>query len=172
MQEKTSSMSEALQWRLQVKTLHLHMAAQAQRAKQEAPVQADSSKEDFAMAYKSTALLVQRFQQSFAGKIFFWLNRPRFTASQKKSLRVLEASTLFDSDWYNTRYPDVQLLKLAAVEHFVLYGWRERRNPGPDFDTAFYLSTYADVRQAGVNPLEHYIRFGVNEGRKPVPGVK
>jgi hypothetical protein len=47
-------------------------------------------------------------------------------------------------------------------------GFREGRDPGPDFQTDFYLKANPDVRGDGVNPLAHYLRYGRHEGRLPV----
>ena len=59
-----------------------------------------------------------------------------------------------DRDWYLRRYPD--LAKVAdPVAHYLAHGWRERRDPRPDFSTSGYLEANAEV--AG-NPLIHYLR--------------
>ena len=46
------------------------------------------------------------------------------------------------------------------LEHYLLYGAGEGRDPGPEFSTAGYLERYPDVAEAGVNPLLHYLRYG------------
>ncbi|MEM9222414.1 MAG: hypothetical protein AAGB11_08430 [Pseudomonadota bacterium] len=55
----------------------------------------------------------------------------------------------------------------APVEHYVLRGWKEGRNPHALFDTNWYLATNADIRSAGIDPLRHYMDFGWREGRAP-----
>ena len=45
-------------------------------------------------------------------------------------------------------------------------GWREGRDPGPNFDTTIYLLRNPDVAAAGVDPLAHYLQFGIYEGRQ------
>jgi glycosyltransferase involved in cell wall biosynthesis len=83
------------------------------------------------------------------------------------SLRqTIEASGLFDGDWYNQHYPDVEKLGLSPSEHFMRIGARLLRDPGPDFSVYHYLSAYPDVAENGINPLLHYIRYGKTEGRK------
>jgi hypothetical protein len=77
--------------------------------------------------------------------------------------RIIEKSGLFDADWYQARYPDVE--GLDPLEHYLAHGWVEGRSPGPDFDGAWYLAAYPDVANAGLNPLVHYLRYGVREGR-------
>ncbi|MBF7051773.1 hypothetical protein IOC61_00315 [Halomonas sp. KAO] len=85
------------------------------------------------------------------------------------NLELLESSELFDADWYLERYPDVSVLNLPPARHFLKYGWRMNRSPGPAFSTPAYLSQYPDVRRAGINPLLHYLRHGQQEGRKAQP---
>ena len=44
-------------------------------------------------------------------------------------------------------------------------GWKEGRNPNPEFNTAEYLNRHADVDASGMNPLAHYALIGKDEGR-------
>lgn len=84
---------------------------------------------------------------------------------------LLEASPLFDADWYQTQYPDVAALKMSAVQHYLKYGWRLGRSPGAGFSARCYLEDHPDIRRAGANPLLHYLLHGEREGRRkrPVP---
>lgn len=72
----------------------------------------------------------------------------------------------FDPEFYRTRYVDMAgASDEGGLEHFMLHGWREGRNPSANFNTQFYLEENADVRTAGINPLLHYIEIGASEGR-------
>jgi hypothetical protein len=71
----------------------------------------------------------------------------------------------FDADFYLSAYPDVAEHGMDPYQHFVLYGAREGRDPGPDFSTRAYLAANPDVAAAGVNALEHWVRYGQAEGR-------
>ncbi|MEM1724773.1 MAG: glycoside hydrolase family 99-like domain-containing protein, partial [Thermoplasmata archaeon] len=51
--------------------------------------------------------------------------------------------------------------------HFIVAGWKEKRNPNEFFDIEFYLKTYPDIEKAKVNPLFHYHIAGWKEGRNP-----
>lgn len=86
-----------------------------------------------------------------------------------RQARLIRASGLFDGDWYLRRYPDVTALKVDPAEHYLRWGARIFRNPGPDFDTRHYLKSNPDVAAAGLNPLVHYIKHGRRERRSPVP---
>lgn len=87
----------------------------------------------------------------------------------RREARMLEASGLIDTSWYQTEYPDVRSAGISPALHFVQHGWQEGRRPNPLFDTAWYLTNYPDVKAASVNPLTHYFKFGANEGRLPNP---
>ena len=52
------------------------------------------------------------------------------------------------------------------LEHDDQFGWKEGRDPSPDFDTTSYLDAYPDVAWANTNPLVHYLQFGIHEGRQ------
>jgi hypothetical protein len=89
-------------------------------------------------------------------------------ADDPADLGQLDASGLFDADWYLATNPDVQDAGLEPLLHFCRYGWREGRRPNRYFDPAWYLQCNPDVRVAELNPLLHYMRDGDREGRRPV----
>ena len=78
---------------------------------------------------------------------------------------MVQSSLLFDRDWYLGNYPDVAQSGADPLVHFMEAGWREGRDPGPEFGTSAYLKANADVAASGINPLLHYIEFGHAEGR-------
>lgn len=80
---------------------------------------------------------------------------------------LLEADPLFDRAYYTRSYPDVAASGMDPLTHFMLHGWKERRNPGPGFYTHGYLTIYPDVAGSGINPLYHYLAHGRQEGRIP-----
>ena len=84
---------------------------------------------------------------------------------EKHKIELIEASALFDAEWYEQQYPDVKQVKLSAAQHYLRYGWRIGRSPSPVFCGKTYLQENADVREQGENPLVHYLRFGKQEGR-------
>jgi GT2 family glycosyltransferase len=85
----------------------------------------------------------------------------------KRVYDLIADSGLFDAEYYLSRNSDVANQAIDPLEHYILWGWSEGRNPNPLFDTQWYLDTYPDVAQATVNPLFHYIRFGGFTGRNP-----
>lgn len=84
----------------------------------------------------------------------------------RKKVKLLKRSGLFDEAWYLAQYPDVAKAGANPIEHYIVHGAEEGRNPSPTFDTRFYLNHYPDVAEAGFNPLVHYVMHGRGEGRR------
>ncbi len=78
----------------------------------------------------------------------------------------------FDDEFYRQK-SGLRLSAAQALEHFLRKGWKEGRDPHPQFSTRYYLKQNADVWRAGVNPYVHYLIAGRKEGRFPrqLPGL-
>lgn len=83
----------------------------------------------------------------------------------RRALALIEHSSLFHHDWYLDRYPDVASSGIDPARHYLTFGWREGRDPGPGFSTTAYLRANSDVAALGINPLLHYVEYGHSEGR-------
>jgi hypothetical protein len=66
-------------------------------------------------------------------------------------------SDFFDSEFYLSRNPDVQAAGLDPVTHYDCFGWKEGRDPSPNFSTKEYLAHNPDILKDGTNPLKHFI---------------
>lgn len=73
----------------------------------------------------------------------------------------------FDAAFYLQAYVDVAEAGQDPLEHFLITGWLEGRDPNPRFSVRDYLETYPDIAAAGVNPFVHYVSAGRAEGRRP-----
>lgn len=82
---------------------------------------------------------------------------------------LLLTSEYFDVDWYLRIYTDVAESQMNPAEHYLLYGAKEGRLPGPLFDGNWYLQHYPDVAAVDANPLLHFIMYGQQEGRSSSP---
>lgn len=89
--------------------------------------------------------------------------------ARRWQIRVLRQSGLFDASWYLAQNPDVKAAGVDPAKHFLLWGLKEERDPGPGFSTSHYLRLYPDVRAAGINPLVHYLTSGWTEQRSIHP---
>jgi len=90
---------------------------------------------------------------------------------QRRIVREIRQSDLFDTGYYFANNPDVAASGIDPTMHFATNGWKEGRKPSPGFDPQFYLSKYPDVAASGMNPLLHYARTGREEGRQTLPGL-
>ena len=99
-----------------------------------------------------------------------WQNKDHKKLLQEKAL-IIE-SGLFSVFYYLTHNSDVWYKKVDPLSHFCQHGWKQGRNPSPDFNINDYLSMYKDVGRTGINPLIHYIKFGKPEGRRTILNTK
>ena len=76
------------------------------------------------------------------------------------------ARSHFDPDFYRKEYPDFAEANDAdALRHYMIYGWKEGRDPSAVFSTRAYLESSPDLRNNNIHPLLHYALFGKEEGR-------
>lgn len=87
----------------------------------------------------------------------------------RKVAKEIDHAGLFDAAWYREQYPEIDLLNVDPLLHFVAQGAAEQRNPHPLFDTNFYLEKNPDLTTSGRNPLLHFAFPGAKEGRNPHP---
>jgi GT2 family glycosyltransferase len=69
---------------------------------------------------------------------------------------------LFDEAYYLTSNPDVRQATKDGLGHYLLYGWKENRNPSPFFDSAYYKSKNPRLA-ADIFPLAHFRGNGTND---------
>jgi glycosyltransferase involved in cell wall biosynthesis len=70
----------------------------------------------------------------------------------------------FDVGFYLKDNPDIAAAGVDPFEHFISYGYRERRNPSAEFDVTFYTQRYLSG-DTKTNPFLHYL------AHKHEPGV-
>jgi glycosyltransferase involved in cell wall biosynthesis len=58
---------------------------------------------------------------------------------------------------------------MTPLEHFLLQGWKEGKDPGPWFETGWYLEKYAGQGLSDPNPVIDYLTTGAAQGRDPSP---
>lgn len=94
----------------------------------------------------------------FAGRGFARLDR-----GLRRSLphpdRALAAKA-FDPRFYLAANADVAAAGMDPLSHFLEFGWREGRNPTPDFSIEAYLAAFPDVAVSDLNPFVHYLKAG------------
>jgi len=95
--------------------------------------------------------------------IIIIIKRPLITRDE---FDLCRNSSFFDAKWYLSHNPDVKKSGLDPLEHYLLYGGIEGRDPSDKFSSQWYMDTYKDIKKVGINPLIHYLKYGKNEGRK------
>lgn len=66
----------------------------------------------------------------------------------------------FDTSWYEICNPDLRGYEGSLVEHYLAFGYAERRSPHPYFDLHRYLDRHPEVARPGIEPLSHYFVSG------------
>lgn len=97
---------------------------------------------------------------------------------QRRHYALIEASGLFDSNYYVSRYPDVRLYRKNPLFHYLEHGGRELRSPSARFDAEAYAEDNPAVRERGENPLLDWLlatrngeaRVAPRACRKAAPG--
>jgi GT2 family glycosyltransferase/predicted nucleic acid-binding Zn-ribbon protein len=87
----------------------------------------------------------------------------------QRQLRIVEASGLFDEDFYLTQNPAVAESGVSPVSHFLGHGAQEGRDPNALFSISYYRSRYSEAAKPGVNPLLHYLESGRSKTHWPNP---
>src|SRR6056297_1998510 len=85
----------------------------------------------------------------------------------RKEVEAIEP--FFDRGYYLSQYPDVAAAGVDPIAHYLVYGWKEGRDPNADFSTSYYLKVNDDIRTGGINPFVHYCRYGRFEKREAAP---
>jgi hypothetical protein len=83
-----------------------------------------------------------------------------------KELTAIRNSAFFDPEFYLNSNPDVRATGMDAAFHYLAYGGREGRDPGPVFSTRKYFARFPDVAASGLNALAHYEIHGRREMRR------
>lgn len=84
-----------------------------------------------------------------------------------RQARALRAEPLFDAAWYRAQGGD--LAGHTPEMHYLLIGYLQCRDPGPEFGTLAYYTANPDVIASGTPALAHYLEHGRAEGRRPAP---
>lgn len=88
------------------------------------------------------------------------------TPSRQK-IDLLEASEQFDADWYRRMNREVDVLMIDPALHYLIYGHRTGRDPGPNFSTTFARLAWQlkDTHE----PLDWLNSMKLKTGRTPDP---
>lgn len=106
------------------------------------------------LAYK----VLRGFEKLLPGKF-----KKLYMLAQAKMLLTFN---LVDLEWYLANNQDVKMAGMNPAKHYALYGWKEGRNPRPDFSTSEYLEYYPMLRNSFLcPPLHQKIRNSLKRGK-------
>lgn len=63
----------------------------------------------------------------------------------------------FSVEYYLSRYPDIDPTLVDPVEHYVVFGWLENRDPSAEFSTQKYLAKYPDVAKCPSRDIVNHL---------------
>jgi glycosyltransferase involved in cell wall biosynthesis len=82
----------------------------------------------------------------------------------KKYRKLITRSGLFDVEYYLKNNQDIKNYNIDPLDHFILYGGDDRRNPNSTFDMRYYSLAFPELMsRLSVNPLVHYICHGFQQ---------
>ena len=67
----------------------------------------------------------------------------------------------FDIDYYFTNNKDLEPGVIDPIEHYIHYGWKENRDPSPNFSTSYYIAKNPDIAKSNINPFLHHTKNGL-----------
>lgn len=114
----------------------------------------------------STSYYMRRYQDTIPANtnpLTHYVNKGR-ALGFKTMFPEDEVKKYFDSEFYLRRYTDVSSNNKDPFQHYLEYGWKEGRDPSPDFSTEFYLICHRDLIEPDTNPLVHYVEIGKGLG--------
>ncbi len=85
---------------------------------------------------------------------------------------IPDLNLLFDAEFYRSQLDSALPEGMDPLAHYCETGWREWRDPSPQFSTRGYAEAYPGIVEIGMNPLMHYIEHGRDEGRSIFPARK
>lgn len=74
-----------------------------------------------------------------------------------KLMKLVRDSQYFDEEFYLRKNPDVKDSNMNPIEHYLLYGAYEGRDPSPNFSTVEYVMEHPEITESNLNPLVHKI---------------
>lgn len=83
-------------------------------------------------------------------------------AEQKKMLEGV-----FDREFYMTTNPDLYGRVGDPLDHYLLEGWSQGRDPVAWLSVDYYLKTYPRARDYPIDPLVHFLIWGRDNGLRP-----
>ncbi len=109
--------------------------------------------------------IVEKYVRSFLKKVgVVFIYRKFFLKSCNEGFDLI-----FDEEFYLKKNNDVAISRMNPKLHYILYGWKEGRDPSPLFITNYYLSQLHKTLKKNLDPISHYILYGAKDKLNPHP---
>lgn len=72
------------------------------------------------------------------------------------NVAIARLRSAFDAEWYRSWYPDLGIRGSDPFIHYMVYGWRELRDPSRKFSTLSNLIRHPHFWDLGVNPFTRW----------------
>ncbi|MGA7386142.1 MAG: hypothetical protein WBW81_16035, partial [Methylocella sp.] len=72
-----------------------------------------------------------------------------------------QVEALFDREYYDSMYEDIREAGFDPFLHYTRHGWRENRNPSPEFDTWYFFKVHPEFADSQDSPLHQFVRAGM-----------
>src|SRR3972149_288837 len=73
-----------------------------------------------------------------------------------KDILLIHKSGLFDYKYYLSQF-DYNIKH--PILHYLTEGWKQNKNPCPEFNSINYLETNIDAKISGINPFIYWIKY-------------
>lgn len=117
---------------------------------------------------------MQNSEATPLGRLLRFLRVMVMTPGERRYLKTIRDSGMFDPVYYRGAYPQLNAIYLRYPEkHYIAYGENMGFRPNPDFSPFAYLRYNPDVAELGIPAFRHYIESGRHETRitKELPEV-
>ncbi len=157
---------ESKQFERQIAEAREEFAVRLAEARSEGRGLVEAADRNLARGADLAAYRGRQYERGRAGAIARFHDYLRARPNERTELAAIRNSVFFDPEFYLNSNPDVGASGMDAGLHYLAYGAREGRDPGPRFSTREYFVQFPDVAASGLNPLAHYEMFGRREKRR------
>jgi hypothetical protein len=146
--------------RLELAKAREDLEAEAEKVAKLRRSRAKADREADILAKALSDTLVRHTRQRLKGRGARLTDRKLPSPAEWTQVSLLRQSLYFWPGWYLRKNLDVAEAGIEPALHFLRNGYREERDPSPNFNLRRYLRTHPDLEGASVNPLVHALENG------------
>ncbi|RYU14496.1 hypothetical protein [Nocardioides iriomotensis] len=146
--------------RLELAKAREDLEAEAEKVAKLRRGRAKADREADILAKALSDALVRHTRQRLKGRRARLTDRKLPSSTEWTQVSLLRQSLYFWPGWYLRKNLDVAEAGIEPALHFLRNGYREDRDPSPNFVLRRYLRSHSDLEGASVNPLVHALESG------------